>query len=132
MNTHKYELIQELNSLLIRAHEIEMELRTYFNSYAIANSEFKANEIVKVFEDGKHVGNGIVNRRFHGLNYSWDAYEIKKYCENPKEFEKELKNIRYNIKAIKKDGTMSERNFKSRSSYGIKTSEHDDHYITKL
>lgn len=124
----KYDLVQELWNNFKRIHEIQLELKAYFQDRALKEANFSIGEVVCVFDENKQLGEGIVANIFHGLNYSWDAFTIKKYIENPEKYMKAMKDIRYNVKAIKKGGGISERNAFGRGSYCDENSENAQYY----
>lgn len=128
----KYELIKELWSNYQRQYEIEKELIAHFNELATRDALFKIGEVVDIFDEDVRLGSGIVNKIFHGLNYGWDAFYVKDYVEHPEKFEEMLTDIRYNVRAIKKDGTMSDRNAFQRTSYGHKKGKYSRPYIDKI
>lgn len=129
---NKYELIQELWKNYQREHEIQKELMAYFDKKASTDATFKIGEVVDIYDEDVRMGSGIVNGIFHGLNYGWDAFYVKEYVENPQKFQEMLSDIRYNVKAIRKDGRMSERNAFQRASYGHKKGKYSRLYIDKI
>ena len=129
---YKYELIKELWNNYQREYEIQKELIAYFEEKAKADAIFKIGEVVDIFDEDVRLGSCIVNRIFHGLNYGCDAFYVKDYVENPEKFQEMLSDIRYNVKAIKKDGKMSDRNAFQRVSYGHKKGQYSRPYIDKI
>lgn len=127
---NKYELVKELWSIQQRQFAIGKELYEHFNKYAVDNAEFQIGEKVEVWSDKEYVMDGIISGVFHGINYSWEGFVTKKYVEKPESYTEEIKNIRYKVKAIKKDGTISERNANGSSSYGSNP-ENAYNYIKK-
>ena len=112
------ELMEELYGHHQRIFHIEKMLRTFFHEKALRESEFSIDEIVEVVsENDKLLGEGIIDGIFHGMNYGFEPHEIKKYLENNEKYNERAKEIRYKVRAIKKDGSKSNRSAFGRSSY---------------
>src|ERR1044072_1983522 len=110
--------IKEIAELFKRKDALLAELTQYINEKSEELRIFKDEDVVEVVNSkGDVVCVGIVVGAFSWASVCLQPFELIEYARNPEKFEKDLKEIRYNVKALKKDGTKSERNAGGRASY---------------
>jgi hypothetical protein len=120
---NKYTEIKELADIIRRRYDLRKEIMDFIQMKTEEMRVFKDGDIVEVIShDGKYKCDGIIDGAFSWLLRSLEDYQILEYATDLGKYEKTLYEIRYKVKAIKKDGTKSERNADGRSSYsGIPT-----------
>lgn len=125
----KFELIKELRALDIRRYQIVKEMSEFIIAKTEEKRNFKDGEVVAVFDEmGRYLKDGIVSGAmlFVGL----ESFEIAQYITNPERYEDSLNEVRYKVKAIKKDGTMSAQNAVNSSTISEKN-KHSSYFIKK-
>lgn len=120
--------IKEIVELFKRKDCLLAELRLLINEKGKELRILKDGDIVEIINTkGEVKCEGIVAGAFSWASIS-QPFEFFEFARKPEKFEKALHEIRYNVKAIKKDGTISERNADGRASYTTSVSRHD-YYI---
>jgi hypothetical protein len=96
--------LQDLKSLYISIENLKNEINQLNNSNVMECAEFCTGDKVEIYVDAKLIATGIVGKIKSFL--STDFFDLKDTDEGIKE---RISCIRYEIFAIKKDGTKSEK-----------------------
>lgn len=121
-----YSLIQQQDKNIKQINELLVE-------YVKNNRSFSDGEIIVVcYKDtDQEIGKGIVGSAKSCLRL--DAYSLRDYSTGKLNFTEELTTIRYEIFAIKKDGTKSSKHlFESPHYISGEKNKYSDIYIKKL
>lgn len=123
----------ELYSLLQKEDELIKQLNSELKDYAEINRKFAKGEIVSICdrETDREIGQGMVAdaKTFVILERLW----LKDYADG-KRFDADVDNLRYEIFALKKDGTQSSKHYFQSPHYigdGVNR-KFSDVYIKKI
>lgn len=125
---NKYETILEIAALDKKRQELINEMREFIRTHTQENRTFSDGEIVAVYNGYRgYVCDGIIDGA--KVCVRLDSFDIAQYGKDSEKYQKELGDIVYGVKQIKKDGQKSARNVNYRF---IQTTKSDyDYYIQK-
>jgi hypothetical protein len=130
----KTEIKNKCNELLLlvqKDNELRNELNLALKKYAESNRKFSDGETVIICdkETGNEIGKGIVADVRACIFL--DTIYLKSYS-NGDEFDTAIDDLRYEIYAIKNDGTRSSKHFFCSPHFIGDTKRYSDFYIKKL
>jgi hypothetical protein len=121
----------ELRSLLQQEDELKKEILLELKDYAETNRKFANGEIVLVCDrdTDREFGRGVVADVRTLINL--DFFELNDYSDESK-FNERIEHLRYEIYALKKDGTKSNKHFFHAPHYIGDIKKWSDVYIKKI
>jgi hypothetical protein len=121
----------ELWLLIQKENELKRELNLELQNYAETNRKFANGEVVMICdrESDREIGKGMVTdvKTFVHLEPLW----LKEYADG-KKFDADIDNLRYEIYAVKKDGTQSNKHYFHSPHFIGDTKKWSDVYIKSL
>jgi hypothetical protein len=131
MKTDIHNKCKELLELTNRKANLEKEITSNLQEFAEEHRKFSNGELVLVCsrDTDEEIGIGMVVdvKTYIHLDTLW----LKDYSDNAK-FDKDIENLRYEIFAVRKDGTQSTKHFFQSPHFIGESNMRGDCYIKKL